>query len=174
MPLTKIQSLGITDGTIVAGDIASGAITAAKLASGVGGKVLQVVNADTGTQVNTTSTSFVDTNLTASITPSSASNKILVIINQSCGKNNSDVWCVFQILRGATQIGGNPSGESIGYTANSDYNFMGMAYNVNFLDTPSTTSSVTYKTQFKTQGSNGARVQPDGCKSFITLIEIAG
>jgi hypothetical protein len=44
MPLTKIQSLGITDGAIVAADIASGAITAAKLASGVGGKVLQVVS----------------------------------------------------------------------------------------------------------------------------------
>ena len=160
MSITKLNNLSIS------------AVTA--LPSGVGGKVLQVVNADTGTQVNTTSTSFIDTNLTASITPSSTSNKILVIINQSCAKNDSDTWCTFQILRGATQIGGNPSGESIGYTSNSEYNFMGMTYNVNFLDTPSTTSSVTYKTQFKTQALNGARVQPDGCKSFITLIEIAG
>jgi hypothetical protein len=174
MPLTKIQSLGITDGAIVAADIASGAITAAKLASGVGGKVLQVVNGSTNTSAYSSSTSYSDTNLTASITPSSTSNKILILINQSCGKDNSDIWVTFQLLRGATQIAGNPSGNSIGYTANSNYNFMGMSYNLTFLDSPSSTSSITYKTQFKSPSAAQVRVQPDGCYSYITLIEIAG
>ena len=79
MHLTKIQSLGITDGTIVNADInASAAIASTKL-SGSFGKVLQIQNMTTTTATSTTSTSFVVTALTLSITPSSASNKILIL-----------------------------------------------------------------------------------------------
>jgi len=79
MPLTKIQSLGITDGTIVNADInASAAIAGTKLSGA--GKVLQVVTTANGTGFSTSSTSYQDA-ISASITPSSASNKILIFCN---------------------------------------------------------------------------------------------
>ena len=58
--------------------VANGSISAADLASGVGGKVLQVVTATFASQSESSSASYVATGLTASITPSSASNKILI------------------------------------------------------------------------------------------------
>ena len=86
MPLTKIQSLGITDGTIVNADInASAAIAGTKL-TGVG-KVLQVVNATYSTDTSTTSTSYVDTGLTATITPLFSTSKVLVLISQKIFAN---------------------------------------------------------------------------------------
>jgi hypothetical protein len=176
MPLTKIQSLGITDGTIVNADInASAAIAGTKL-SGVG-KVLQVVNASTQTSTNSTSATYADTTLTASITPSSASNKVLILINQVMGKANGDNYIKLQLLRGATVIGG--SGDLAGsaaYTSNSDYNYIGTGFSCSFLDSPNTTSSTTYKTQFKRDGAGGVAVtvQVDAGASYITLIEIAG
>ena len=50
------------------------------LPAGVGGKVLQVVSFNTTTQTQTTSTSFIDTAITGSITPSSTSSKVLIIV----------------------------------------------------------------------------------------------
>ena len=174
MPLTKIQSLGITDGTIVNADInASAAIAGTKLSGA--GKVLQVVNAFTQTQINSSSGTYADTNLTASITPSSASNKVLILINQSMGKGNDNNYFDMKLLRGATTIGdGLASGAA--YTGNSDYNYIGTGFSCSFLDSPNTTSSTTYKTQFKRLGGGSTVVtcQQDGQASSITLIEIAG
>jgi hypothetical protein len=79
MPLTKIQSLGITDGTIVNADINASAAIAGTKISGSFGKVLQVVQGTNTTATTTTSASFVTTNITASITPSSPF-KITVIL----------------------------------------------------------------------------------------------
>ena len=77
--ITGLAVGGLPDGTVDADTLASNAVTAAKLASGVGGKILQVVTASTTTQVSTSSSSYIDTNVTASITPSSSNNKILVL-----------------------------------------------------------------------------------------------
>jgi hypothetical protein len=176
MPLTKIQSLGITDGTIVNADInASAAIAGTKLSGA--GKVLQIVNASTQTQTSSTSGTYADTTLTASITPSSASNKVLILINQNVGKGNADNYLALQLLRGATAIGG--SGDiagNVGYTSSSNYNYIGTGFSCSFLDSPNTTSSTTYKTQFNRQGSGSTNVtvQQDSGASYITLIEIAG
>jgi len=97
MPLTKIQSLGITDGTIVNADInASAAIAGTKL-TGVG-KVLQVVQTFKADSFSSSSTSFTDvTGLSVSITPSSASNKILVLCTVPMSSN---VDAIIQLLRG--------------------------------------------------------------------------
>jgi len=175
MALTKIQSLGITDGTIVNADInASAAIAGTKLTGA--GKVLQVVNASTQTEAASTSGTYADTNLTASITPSSASNKILVLINQCMGKTGGDNYINVRLLRGATAIGGSGdlSGSSA-YTNSAAYNYIGTGFSCSFLDSPNTTSSTTYKTQFARAGSGTAeaRVQIDTGASYITLIEIA-
>ena len=166
MSLVQLRSRGILDGTISAGD----------LATGVGGKVLQVVNASTETTTSSTSSTYADTGLSASITPSSASNKVLVLINQVMGKGNADNYINLQLLRGATAIGGaGDLAGNAGYTGNANYNYMGTGFSCSFLDSPNTTSSTTYKTQFKRNGAGSSTVsaQTDSGESYITLIEIA-
>ncbi len=174
MPLTKIQSLGITDGTIASADIASGAITAAKLASGVGGKVLQVVNATTLTADSTTSDTFQDSSLFASITPSSASNKVFVIVSSRAGMSIGDRGPRFAIFRGATNITGSTSTEGMAvYQANGN---TVQSLSITILDEPSTTSSTTYRLKFRTQDSTSESCSTNGStgKNSITLMEIAG
>jgi hypothetical protein len=151
MPLTKIQSLGITDGTIVAGDIASGAITAAKLASGVGGKVLQVVTQFYDTQTSINSSSFTDTGLSLSITPASTSNKILVSFYPSFS-TSSGAYPAFKLFRGATEIGSSTvTGTGLecftGHYGHSTFNYSIISLPIVYLDSPSTTSATTYKLQ---------------------------
>ena len=79
MPITRIQSLGITDGTIVNADInASAAIAGTKLSAGA---VLQVVSTAKTDTFSSSTGSYIDiTGLSVSITPSSTSNKILILL----------------------------------------------------------------------------------------------
>lgn len=134
------------------------------------GSVVQVVNAVTGTQVSTTGGTLVDTNLTASITPSSSSNKILVLVNQFGGK---DANCAYKLrlFRGATDIGGS---DYVMFT-NTTLNVQGLSYSLAVLDSPSTTSSTTYKTQIAiSTGSGTVYAQVNNGQSSITLIEVKG
>jgi hypothetical protein len=174
MPLTKIQSLGITDGTIVAGDIASGAITAAKLASGVGGKVLQVVTA-TYTGGTISSTSDVTTNLTASITPSSASNKILILITSVIAQiatSRGNDFCGVNLKRGATSIlgGGNNDFASV-YQLSTHTFYRPIA--ISYVDSPNTTSSTTYELFSRVETAGEVVYWHQGIGGRITLMEIA-
>ena len=141
---------------------------------GGGGKVLQVVSATYSTTTSSSSSTFADTGLTASITPSSATSKVLVIVSQNgCSKNNTSTNQQMRInlMRGATQIIADFAGGAT-YTGTSLFLYLGSC-SANYLDSPSTTSSTTYKTQFKTEGnSNGVSVQTDSCTSTITLLEI--
>ena len=154
MPLTRIQSLGITDGTIVNADInASAAIAGTKLSGA--GKVLQVVQAVATTAFSTTSSSLTDiTGMSATITPSSASNKILIysVIPHS-DNGTSSGYPRFVLLRGSTQIGlggssGSATQDSAAPTPNAD-GFTNSLHNTVsiYLDSPSTTSATTYKWQ---------------------------
>ena len=153
------------------------ALLAAKLdASTPVGKVLQVVNATFSTQTTSSSSTFTDTGLTASITPTSASSKILVLVNQAgCGKQNSDTVLRLRLLRSATVI--SDFERLGGYNAASTNNFIGSC-SVCFLDSPATTSATTYKTQLSSS-SNSSQVYTqvfDGTvtsMSTITLMEIA-
>ena len=141
------------------------------LPAGVGGKVLQVVTANTNSAVNNQSTSYVDTGLTASITPSLTSSKILILINQSIGKSNANTFLDLNLLRDATSLI-NPWGNDLLYTATVQHLYVYAS--LNYLDTPSSTSSLTYKTQFRSYDTNQVNTQPAGSYSSITLMEIAG
>ena len=184
MPIVINGSGSITG--ISAGGLPDGIIQAADLASGVGGKILQVVSTTYSTQVSTTGTSILDTGLNCSITPSSSSNKILVMSNQQFYFNISNVNAMYMsiyLLRGSTIIhqpskptGDNPY-EIAGYFRNGGH------WTVNYLDSPNTTSSVTYKTQgqiYKTGGSYGtaelrfqhAAGEQTG-SSYMHLLEVA-
>ena len=151
MPLTKIQSLGITDGTIVNADInASAAIAGTKLSGA--GKVLQVVSTTkTDTFATNPSSAWIDvTGLSVSITPSSASNKVLIQISISGSGVTGTNIAHFRLVRASTTIyagdtaGSRPSGFAA--CIDSDGNATEHVSGV-FLDSPSTTSSTTYKIQ---------------------------
>jgi len=183
MALTKIQSLGITDGTIVNADInASAAIAGTKLSGA--GKVLQVVSTTKTDSFNSSSTSLVDiTGLSVSITPSSASNKILVFGSIASNTVNGAI-IHFQLVRGSTEIAkGTNAYTYVGtigtYMEGSSTNYNIANNSFHFYDSPSSTSSTTYKIQTKNNTGGTTYINNRGTNdssfiSTITVVEIAG
>ena len=119
-----------------------------------GGKVLQVVQATTSSQVLIASTSYTDSGLTASITPSASNSKILVLITQGFqhirGTYRSGAG--YKILRGATTIwDATQSNKMYDWLDTENSGATVIERNgwitINYLDSPATTSSTTYKTQ---------------------------
>ena len=137
------------------------------------GNVLQVVNVVYSTVVSSTTSTYVDTGLSASITPSSSSSKILVLVDQGgIGKQTNNTRIQLQLLRGASSIQVIDVGIGA-FTNSTATNFIG-SISLAYLDSPATTSSTTYKTQFASRSnSDGVFVQTDGSASSITLMEIA-
>ena len=138
-----------------------------------GGKVLQVVSATTSTNASTSTATYLDSNLTASITPSSATSKVLVLFHQngcSRGASNNTTGFYLRLLRDSTEI--MIPAQDWAYT-NTNLAFIGGTISGAYLDSPSTTSSTTYKTQFK-PGVTGltTSVQESSSVSVITLLEI--
>lgn len=144
-----------------------------------GGKVLQVVSATYSTQVSNATTSEVDTGLTATITPSSTSSKVLVIISQtfrvlrSSAEQGVGIWVYKNGTRLFTSTYGH-IGSYVNQGGTSAYiDFNGAAFN--YLDSPASTSALTYKTAGKpdtTANSGSVNFQADGKPSTITLLEI--
>jgi hypothetical protein len=154
--------------------IVDGAVTRAKI--GYPGAVLQVVQGTTTTETILTSSTFTDTNLTATITPTSATSKILVLVNQAgCGKETGNTYLLLRLLRNSTVIS---NFERFGAGNNSTSpNGIGSC-SVCFLDSPSTTSAVTYKTQLASALNTSlvfvqGRTSGVSSESTITLMEIA-
>ena len=147
------------------------------LPAGVGGKVLQVVSFSTTSQISTTSTSFVNSNLTASIIPTNTSNKILINVTASTYAQSLATYAArFSVFRGdasGTNLGNANTGFLNVYNgAGSGFQGFGGA---SYLDSPNTTSSVTYTYCAKSEGNNSAAIVPtDGTVGTITLMEIAG
>jgi hypothetical protein len=149
-------------------------------AAGGGGKVLQVVQGVTTTNKIISSTTFTDTNLTATITPTLASSKVLVIISQQCYmySTGTSQGTGLRLLRGATDVynlSDGAAGQCFQFDqANSYLNSMVML-NGTYLDSPATTSATTYKTQgnCNTVGAGkGVNYQQSSIPSTITLLEI--
>jgi hypothetical protein len=138
-----------------------------------GGKVLQVVYAETSTFTNSSSATFADTALTATITPASASNTILVIVTQNgSGKDNVNAatGLNLRLMRGATAI--QTFGKAVGYTGAAVANYIGSVATI-YQDSPATTSATTYKTQLASENATSTVfVNVGGEKSSITLLEI--
>jgi len=134
-------------------------------------KVVQIVYGSTGSEKVSSSSTYVDTNLTATITPTSASNKILVMVTHGSNqKETNNTALSMRLFRGATQIAQMIA--SGGKNAASDRQEFG-SIATNVLDEPATTSATTYKTQFASQGNNAqVIVQLDGTLSTIILMEV--
>lgn len=143
-----------------------------------GGKVLQVVTAETTTTTTSTSTTYADTTLTGSITPSATSSKILVLIAQEYNFSASNTTFIKAGIKVVRTIGATATDikETAGLTLNSGSGSaaqFGGILPITILDSPSTTSSVTYKTQqHQEQSDTSISTQSASEKSTITLIEI--
>jgi hypothetical protein len=120
-------------------------------------RVLQVVSTNKTDTFTTTSTSYVDiTGLSASITPSASTNKVLIIVTLSVGDDPANTTSVSRLMRDATAI-------DVGDAAGSRIQASGTSKAVStatqatqsyvFLDSPATTSATTYKVQAATLGA---------------------
>ena len=136
------------------------------------GKVLQVVNAITSTQTSNSTNTYADTGLTASITPTSATSKILVLVDVAgVYKLTSDTACDIKLLRNSTDL--ITFAKDAGYNGTVAQNIVG-TQSCNYLDSPATTSATVYKAQFMSSSNSAAvRVQNGSQTSTITLMEIA-
>jgi hypothetical protein len=147
--------------------------------AGGGGKVLQVVQGTYATTTSVASTTMTDTGLSLSITPTLATSKILVLVNQlwQVDRASIEMGHAMRIMRGSTEIYTTGQTASAGYVNASGATNVGAAgvISLGYLDSPSTTSSTTYKTQGRVQttaNSGTATYQPNSGTSTITLLEI--
>lgn len=204
MPLVLSGSTGIVESNIANGaittpKIADGAVVAADLAVGAAranlgpGTVLQVVQSYIrGAHTATTSSSYVTTGLSASITPSSASNKILVTVSLTFSAD-TDTYGVFNLYRNGSELVNARSSTAGGSRQNGfmsitmrdgDSRFEMEEKTKMFLDSPNSTSAQTYEIYWKrTYGGTIILGRPieDSDNAYviqtpfaITLMEIAG
>lgn len=150
-----------------------------------GGKVLQVVEGLTTTSTNIATTTLTDTTITATITPSSASSKVLVMVAAKFyayrgGSTPSEYTVGAVLLRGSTIIADYDT------TSGDEFNKITLGSNgisieqrtiqpIIKLDSPNTTSAVTYKVQAKvryTTNSGQVTFQDESTPSTIILMEI--
>ena len=166
MAITRILGATAITGTIPT-SVAPGA-----------GKVLQVVYASNGTEVSTTSTSYQSTSLTANITPSSTSNKILIcssiVFQAVTTANNADIFGV-RLDAGGSSIFNPDSSKRFGIRVNSsgDNNIESIV-TFNYLHSSSTTSQVTYSIKVASRDGSTIKMNPENGESSFTLMEIAG
>ena len=166
---TTTLTLPSTSGTIVT---SASSLTASQMPTG---SVVQVVNATYATQTTSTSNTLADTGLQAIITPSSSANKILVMYTVPVAKNSGDVsnGITFGMTRNGTSFGNGAwldYGAWTGSSVNSRAGYSNM-----LLDTPSSTSALTYKLRFcETYGSVGVTICHDSSYATMTLMEIKG
>jgi hypothetical protein len=148
-----------------------------------GGKVLQVVQGTTTTSTTIASTTYTDTTLTATITPSAATSKILCLVSQNFKNQRTggaaDGGSSIKLVRGATDIVTRGAQEvDLLYlidAVTSTNTAFAMVTNIMYLDSPSTTSATTYKTQGSvrfTANSNQVTYQTGSSQSQIILLEI--
>ena len=164
MAITRLGGANAISGIVPVANGGTGASSFTK------GKVLQVVHSSTSTSVSSSNTTLVDTGLSASITPASSSNKVLILVNHGdVDKNGGDTNGRIHLFRDSTFIlefarNLNNTGDSTEQRTETG---------CNFLDSPNTTSATTYKTQFSRNAAGGSfTVQTSGCTSTITLMEI--
>ena len=161
----------VQDGTIVNADInSSAAIAGTKLVMPTG-SVLQVVTSEFSTDTVTTNTSLTSTGHTVSITPSSTSSKIYVMLTGSGGSSPANGWWIGALYRGSTNIS-----TGMGYTQYNISTVGNTTYSYNVMDSPSTTSAITYQMYLRANHSSVSAYYrwSDKGNPLLTAMEIAG
>ena len=135
------------------------------------GKVVQIVTATYNTVTSSSTSTYADTGLTATITPTSASNKVLVLVSQNgVQKNTGNTGVGVRLMKGATTLGGFAF--AAGYNSIVTENDIGSC-SFGYLDAPATTSATIYKTQFaSTYNIVSVIVQHNSEVSSIVLMEV--
>jgi len=138
------------------------------------GSVLQVASATYSTITSTSTTTYADSGLTVSITPSSASNKILVLVSINGVSKGTDCCLNARLNRDSTSIS-NITGLAA-YTGTAVTASGSAAFN--YLDSPSSTSSIAYKLQIASSNAGRSVSINDyaavlGSVSAITVMEIS-
>jgi hypothetical protein len=133
------------------------------------GKVLQVVTATDSTERSTTSTSYVTASntLSVTITPSSSSNKILILVS-GCGYGGSGGVFNTTIYKN----GSNLTGASGFLRSENGSAVTGFNQSIIYLDSPATTSATTYQVYIKTSTAT-ALINLGGSTGTITAMEIS-
>lgn len=177
----------VQDGTIQSADFAAGVPGRSNLPAGT---VLQVVSTTSNSALTINTTTFTEiSGLTTSITPISATSKILIlgVVRFASLGNNTDTQGHFRLRRDSTDIclGSGASGNMVNVTASAfdnDNDVVQANVPINYLDSPATTSAVSYKIMAASHGSGmsiNVPVSPDGAfyngfvTSTLTLMEIA-
>ena len=192
--LGNVLDLGVpSDNTVTTAKLSDSSVSLAKLtatgtkdattflrgdntfAAAGGGKVLQVLTATDSTKRTTTSTSFVTASNTLSvdITPSATSSKVAIWISTVIGNDTTEAQAISTIYRDSTNLGNGDSGML------RTYNFSGstrQSASLIFLDSPSSTSQLTYQLYVRGTGGN-TEINYDGGsgtggKGSIIVMEI--
>ena len=145
-----------------------------------GGGIVQTVTVNDTSNATLNSTSYADTGLSATITPTSSSNKILIYLTIPAQSFRSALEPAggLRLLRGTTQIIEYPYAYTMEAAPSSNSRvFFTYVFNSQYLDSPATTSAVTYKVQGKvytTANSSQLVYNQNNSTSTITLIEVSG
>jgi hypothetical protein len=146
-----------------------------------GGKILQTVAGSTQTQTQVASTSYTDSGLTATIIPTSATSKVLVVVSQQIlilTQSSNERLGGAQLVRGSTTLFTDARAVNMNVAPGSNtFAVIGTTYSFAYLDTPATTSSTTYKMQIRintTDNGSLLRAQNNGeSTSTMILMEVS-
>jgi len=164
-------TIDVTKGITGVTPVANGGTGATSYAPG---KILQAVSATYATQVSSTdSSSWTDTGLSLAITPSATSSKVLFILSQQgfVTRSSSLARGIFRVLRGSTTVF-----DSANFTINMQQTGSDLSHSTMLsfsgLDSPSSTSALTYKSQILPEASTTMMAQQNNHPSTITLLEV--
>ena len=162
------------------------------LPSGSSGGIIQVKQTVLDTVFSSNNTNYVDvTGMSVNITPQRSDSKILVMVTLRCAMNQSDRWSAYILLRDSQILfDGTAEGSRtqcsiwhIPFVGTGTGNTFGDK-NITFLDSPASTSSLTYKLQVKVQSGATAYVNRSmndsnadygpRTSSSITVMEVCG
>ena len=137
------------------------------------GSVLQVVNTTFSSSTATASASFVDSGMSATITPKFSTSKIFALVNIARSDSSAaDRDIYLTIYRNSTNLGGG-SAAALAYVDVVSSRFL-IPISMSVLDSPATTSATTYKVYFLTTSGAAVSINSAVVNSTITLMEIAG
>lgn len=146
------------------------ATNTAAIAAITSGKLLQIIQGTSTTPLTTTSTTYVSTNLSINITPSSTSNKVVVFASGTLFTSNANTLPAITIFGGGSALATELARNSIAGATSLD-----TPATMIYLDSPSTTSQVSYQVYLKRLGSANNVTYGSGNESQVMIaMEIAG
>ena len=157
--VTGDHTLQLPTGVGSAGQVLKNSSTAGTLEFAQGGKILQVVQSSKTDVDSITGASFQNIGLSVSITPSSATSKVLIFVYATISSDNGSYDMKLRLMRGTTPLSvGDAASNRPRASTNISNSWASGVWGsanaaINFLDSPATTSQVTYKLQAMAYGA---------------------